>query len=56
MTVGINFRKKSLLKAFEEPRKLAKMVSNTQRIDVIRRSLRKLDTLEERVKNLTSAR
>ena len=40
----------------EEPGKLAKMVNNTQRIDVIERHLRELDALEERVNDLTGAR
>ena len=53
MTVGIRV---SVGKAWEEPRKLAKMMSNTQRIDAIERRLEELDVLEEKVKDLTGAR
>ena len=40
----------------EESGKLAKMVSYTQRIDMIERHLGEVDALEERVKDLTGAR
>ena len=53
LIVGI---RASITKAMEEPGKLAKIVSNTQRIEVIERCLGELDALEERVKHLTSAR
>ena len=51
-----SFSLKSLWKALEEPGKLDKMVSNTQRIDTIERRLGELDALEERVNNLIGAR
>ena len=51
--VGI---RSSIGKALKKPRKLAKMASNTQRIDLIERHLGELDALKERVKDLTSAR
>ena len=53
LIVGI---RASIAKAMEEPGKLTKIVSNTQRIEAIERCLRALDALEERVKHLTSAR
>ena len=40
----------------EEPGKLAKIVSNTQRIDAIKRHFGELDALEERVHDLVGAR
>ena len=40
----------------KEHEKLARMVNNTQRIDMIERRLGELDALEERVIDLASAR
>ena len=40
----------------EEPQKFGKMVSNTQRINVLERRRGELNDLEERVNDLTDAR